>query len=180
MRAASATARNQGRFSSLQPVNVKVPEQRNHCDCGLFMLKYVERFAEFGLSLDPPLENCTEPRWNLWETLKFDTTLIDLMRGEIFRLIMHLSGEQEVELAKSEAEAAEAAIDEAEVAKSEADDETVLADGAPRGAVPASEESKAAETAKGEADGQTAPADGAHGRLPSRTDGSESAESATM
>ena len=84
------------RFEALKMIRVKVPEQSNSCDCGLFMLKYIELFALHAAHLQPPLENLLHPQWNTYDELRFDKHTIIQMRRDISCLIKRLGKEQAI------------------------------------------------------------------------------------
>ena len=72
----------------------RVLYQHNHSDCGLYMLKYIERFAQHGSELEPPLEGMHAPTWNVYEELSFAKGDIIQMRKTMHETITQLGSKQ--------------------------------------------------------------------------------------
>jgi len=67
----------------------KLPQQRNFYDCGLFMLKYIERWA----SVMPQFDK-KRLRWDAFSELSFDQEHISAMRQSMRDDIEKLGQEQ--------------------------------------------------------------------------------------
>jgi len=78
------------KFRQIPVKTVRVPHQHNHSDCGLYMLKYIERFARLGTELEPPLEGMREPKWVSYPELRFAKEDIITMRRQMHEIITTL------------------------------------------------------------------------------------------
>mmetsp|Transcript_19898 Transcript_19898/g.60361 ORF Transcript_19898/g.60361 Transcript_19898/m.60361 type:complete len:1122 (+) Transcript_19898:164-3529(+) len=72
------------KFRCMTSKNVRVRIQHNHSDCGLYMLKYIENFARYGSTLEPPLEGIPEmPNWDAYDKLRFNKEDVVKLRREM-------------------------------------------------------------------------------------------------
>ncbi|MES1920450.1 hypothetical protein MHBO_002116 [Bonamia ostreae] len=64
--------------------NIKVPQQKNFCDCGLYLLNFVSLY----------INSIFETGNNVTRNVKFDKKEIDQMRQKIYYLILELAGKK--------------------------------------------------------------------------------------
>lgn len=91
----AATFLEDPQFRNMPTKQVRVTQQHNHSDCGLYMLKYIEKFSLYGSMLEPPLEGQPgKPKWNDYEKLQFGKAEIEQMRKQMHKDIEQLGKEQ--------------------------------------------------------------------------------------
>jgi hypothetical protein len=95
IRPTCSTAVEAPQFRHMPTKKVRVTQQHNHSDCGLYMLKYVEKFSLYGATLEPLLESSPgKPKWNDYAKLTFGKAEIEQMRKKMHTDIERLGKEQ--------------------------------------------------------------------------------------